>query len=351
MEKGYEFEKVEEMVLGIELSRYYHPSPGNEANYQTFRQHLAALSDEYPRFKLLEKKTGELLLRKHVVGASAETLVEYCLEQQKKEELPLRHFYENTTFQLVRSDELSTELEKRLYESALSTETCAGWFGLGRKLEELFSVDEIEKALQEVSDEEIRRYLLINLVDRGKNQKALKLFNRSSPFEKTALFRSLARLRPSVDRTVSTDEARFWSEMFELDPLEVLNQGWRRIEQEPAQFSFLLEPMKSYFLAHVFERSGEFLLDEDPALPATLLMIILALEKDLDLEIWLPAAQYGGYHMIDIDYEHGYKFGDRKGKNFSVSAFAVGQLEHRKIELPDSVPVSIPVPYRDPHDR
>ena len=330
------------MVLGIELSRYYHPSPGNEANYQTFRLHLAALSHDYPAFKLLEKKTGELLLRKHVAGASAETLGAYCLEQQKKEELPLRNVYENTAFQLVRNDELSPGLEKRLFQSALSTESCARWFGLGRKLDELFSAEEIEKALREVADEEMRRALLKSLIDRGLAPKALKLFNRSSTVEKTALFRSLASVRASVDQTVSTEEVRFWKEMFESDPLEVLKRGWKRIEREPAQFSFLLEPLKGYFLAHVFERSGEFLLDEEPVLPVTLLMIILALEEAFDLEVWLPAAQYGGYQMIDIDYENGYKFGNRRGKNFPVSEFAVGQLEHRKIELPTLVPVSIP---------
>ena len=150
---------------------------------------------------------------------------------------------------------------------------------------------------------------------------------------------------------MSLEERRFWSEMLENEPLEVLRMGYQRVRKEPAQFLFLLKSLKSYFLEHVFKESGEFLLPEKPVLPLDLLLIILALEEELDLEIWLPAAQYGGYQIIDIDYENGYKFGDRKGKNFPVSAFAVGQLEHRKIELPDSVPVSIPVPYRDPHDR
>ena len=351
MEDGLELTTIEEMVLGIELSRYYPPSSGNEANYETFRRHLGELSQEHPEFKRLEEKTRELLLRKHLPEASADTLAQYCLEQQEKEELPRREVYENTAFQMVREDELSHGLEKRIFQRALATETCARWFGLGRKVDELFDADEIEEALQEVADGEIRKALLKSLVKRDLVKRALELFDSTSPAEKTALFRCMASVLESGGRTLGAEEKRFWESMFEDEPLEVMVRGWDRINRDPAQFSFLLEPMKSYFFAHVFERSGEFLLGEDPVLPVSLLMILAALEEVFDVKAWRAAAQYGGYYIIDIDYENGYKVGSGRGKNFPVSEFAVGQLKYRKIELPDSVPVSIPVPYRDPRDR
>ena len=351
LEAGFAFEKLEEMVLGIELSRHYTPSPGNEANYETFRRHLEELSPDYPEFKLLVEKTSELLLRKHLPEASPETLANYCLEQQEKEELPMRAVYENTAFQLVRDIGLPTALEKRIYQRALETETCARWFGVARKVNQLFSDAEIEKALLTVSDLEIRKALLKSLVDRGLAPRAIQLYNHSCLSERRSLFRSLAAVRASEDRRVSGEEERFWLAMLESEPLEVFSRGWNRVDRESLKFSFLWGPIKSYFLAHVSERSGEFLVGEKPVLPVDLLMIILALDEGFDLEIWLPAAQYGGYQMVDIDYENGYKLGNRKGKNFPVSEFAVSCLEHRGIELPDSVPVSIPVPYRDPRDR
>ena len=65
MEDGLEVTRIEEMVLGIELSRYYPQSSGNEANYETFRLHLGELLKEYPELNRLEEKVSELLLTKH----------------------------------------------------------------------------------------------------------------------------------------------------------------------------------------------------------------------------------------------------------------------------------------------
>ena len=84
----------------------------------------------------------------------------------------MRRFYENTAFQLLRDEELTTALEKRIYQRALETETCARWFSVARKVDEHFSEEEIEKALSEVSDGEIRRALLKSLVDRGSVRRA-----------------------------------------------------------------------------------------------------------------------------------------------------------------------------------
>lgn len=351
LKDGLDFSKLEEMVLGIELSRHYLPSPDNEANYETFRVHLAQLAPEYPELTRLEERTRELLQKEHVEEASAETLVAYCLEQQGREELSLRRVYENTPFQLMRMGELSEKVAKEIFQQALATETCGRWFGMGAKLNELFSHEEIEASLQKVSDEEIRKGLLKSLVDRGLVQKALQIFNASSCFEKEVLFRILAGLPSKRGQVVSAAEECLWSEMLEKKPLEVFSRGATRIEREASRFLFLREPVRSYFFEHISAQTEEFLLDAKPVLPVGLLRILLALEEKFDLEIWRPAAQYGGYQIIDIDYQNGYKVGEGKGKHFPVSEFAVAQFHKRNLKLPRSIPNSIPIPYRDPRDR
>ena len=348
---GLTLEDVEKTVAGIELSRFYPPSAGNEANYQTFRRHLDELSAEYPGMIALEERLRELLLREHAPNASADLLAEHCLKEQSKADRPFRKIYQNTPFQLMRADELTADLEKKIFDYALATETCARWFGMSRKVDELFSVAELEEGLQSKSDREIRKAFLKSLVDRGLVGKALELHDATSAKERDSLFRCLSFFFGAEGREVIDEEAHFWTSMFNEDPLLVLKRGLSRVEREPDQFSFLLPLLREYFFAHVHEPSGEFLLGPEPVLPPDLLQMILVLDEDFDLEIWKPAACYGGYQIIDTDYQNGYKCGSGTGKNFPVSEYAAYQLKEHGIEVPSSIPESIPVPYRDPRDR
>ena len=222
---------------------------------------------------------------------------------------------------------------------------------MGKKVDELFSPDEVEETLHRVSDFEIRKGLLKSLVDRGLAQNALKIAKLSNAEEKAALFRSLAQASPNADWKVSEEESRFWLDMLEHEPLEVFRRGSMAAVKQPARFQFLLAPLKDYFFEHIHRKKGEFLLDDKPALPYELLRMILNIEGVLDPDVFMPAAMYGGYNVIVIDYRNGYRVGDRTGKNFPVSSFAVSQLEQHGFEIPDSVPDSIPIPYRDPRDR
>lgn len=153
-------------LLAIQLSRYYPKSAGNEARYQTLCAHLEELSAEFPRLQSYAVRGRELLAKSHLSEASPETLVDFCLAEQKREPLPLREIYQNAPFQLIRMGELSEEYERAVYQRALETETASGWFSLTEKLDRLFSNEEILDALRRATDSKIRKGLLQGLVSR-----------------------------------------------------------------------------------------------------------------------------------------------------------------------------------------
>lgn len=348
---GVPSETLASALLAIQLSRYYPKSPGNEANYETFRRNLEQLSIEFSELEVIAQRAGELLSIDHLPNASAETLVDFCIAEQEKEDLPLRKIYENTPFQLSRGDEISEAYERKVFRRAMATETCARWFSLDRKLDRLFGNEEILTALRDISDPMIRKGLLRSLVRRGLVDEVLEIVWRADKSEQKEVFWALARENSLRSSRLGEEEARFWLFMLEREPYDVFSGGAERVVKDSEEFAFLLAPLRTYFFKHVSEHSEEFLLDGEPVLPINLLRMLIALEPAFDEETWMAAARYRGYRIIEIDYRNGFKFGNRTAKNFPVSAFALSHIREQGIQLPSDVPVSVEEPYRDPRDR
>lgn len=169
--------------------------------------------------------------------------------------------------------------------------------------------------------------------------------------EQSVIFWMLARARTLHGGEVSEEEARFWLILLAREPLRVFAGGAERVVGGSQEFAFFLEPLRKYFFKQISQHAEEFLLEEEPALPVNLLRMLLALEPVFDEEVWLAAACYRGFRIIDVDYRNGFKCGSRTAKNFPVSEFAVAQLEGQGREIPSDAPVSVPEPYRYPRDR
>ncbi|GHC45291.1 hypothetical protein [Roseibacillus persicicus] len=347
---GLEDETLEEALLAIQLSRYYPPSPANEANYETFCENLEALSAEFSNLEDYAKRARELLAQNHHPAASPQTLVDYCFTMQEKGP-PLLKVYQNTPFQLLRNEQLSKKDEKKIYQRAIDTETCSNWFAMTRKLDSLFDDQEIREALAGITEPGIRKGLLLSLINRGLVADVLKIAAEANEPEQKTIFWGLARSTAQSGQKVCEKERRFWLMMLDRDPLHVFAGGAPRVTKDAAAFTFLLAPLKNYFYREISQHSEEFLLDKEPALSLNLLRMLLALEQGFNEDLWFKAARHRGYRIIEIDYKNGFKYGDRTAKNFPVSEFAVSLLKANNMEPPNDVPPSVPEPYRDPRDR
>lgn len=348
---GVTDETLECALAAVRLSRYYPKSSGNEANYETFCENLEELSQEFFRLGTFSERAREFLGSHHLPNASAEALVDFCLAEQEKEDLLARRIYENAPFQLLRSDELSEEYEKKIYQRAISTETCLGWFSLTEKLNRLFTDEEVLTALGGVVAPVIRKGLLRSLVSRGLVSEVLVIARSADREEQKIIFWALGASIGNDGGGLGEDEVQFWLAMLEKEPLHFFTGGAQRVVREPSEFEFLLSPLRQYFFARVSECSEEFLLGEECALPLSLLRMFDALEEGFDEELWVAAARYRGYRMIEIDYQNGFKCGERTAQNFPVSEFALSRLIGQGVKPPSDVPVSVPEPYRDPRDR
>lgn len=348
---GLSEEVMNEALLAIRFSRFYPKSAGNEANYETFCENLEALAPEFPRLELVAREARALLSLRHVQNASAETLVDFCLTELEKEDLPQRAGYERVIFQLSRQDALSPESELRIHRRVLSAE--AGWnqYLQEEKLSQLLSPREILAALDVVPYVETRKSLLRCLISKGLVREVLAIAKQAGSEERGTIFYNLANEKALVGEEISEDESRFWLEVLADEPQLFFRRTWSRIVEEPESFAFLLSPLKKYFFANLGDQTDDFLWSEEDGLPTQLLTMLLILDPVFDEKVWTAAARYRGYRIVEIDCRNGFKFGERTAKNFPISEIGVSRLIQAGVALPADVPDSVPEPYRDPRDR